>query len=368
MTSLQETSLQVLLNNQDSSGAFLASPNFTTYKYAWLRDGSFCAYALDLWGESDRAAFFYQWVFAVLEKYQNKINYAIWCYRKGVELTAEQYFHSRFTIKGEEIPGHWGHHQLDGLGTWLWACCNHFRQQGKNPDKKQHEMLVLVRNYLITFWQKPCSDCWEEHEDQVHTYSLAAVSAGLEGLGQLLCDEIASSAARKIRKFILASAIDEGHLVKSLNNPSIDANLIALATPFQTISYQSPVMQKTLHLIIKQLASQEGGLKRYATDTYFGGGEWILLSAWLGWAACEAGDNHTARKQLNWIESQADIRGFLPEQVPHHLNSAKFYKHWVERWGPIASPLLWSHAQYLILFEALKRSCPTNDQPSVYKP
>ena len=32
-------SLEVLKHGQDSSGAFVASPSFPTYRYAWLRDG-----------------------------------------------------------------------------------------------------------------------------------------------------------------------------------------------------------------------------------------------------------------------------------------------------------------------------------------
>ena len=358
MTSLQETSLQVILDNQSSSGAFLASPNFSMYRYAWLRDGSFCAYALELWKKAHQAALFHQWVFTVIDKYQSKIKHAIDCNRLGLELPPDQYFHSRFSLEGDEIPGHWGHHQLDGLGTWLWACCGHFLNQNQKPDMRQRELLALARDYLCVLWRQPCSDCWEEHEDQIHTYSLAAIAAGLEAMGQLLDDTIAASTASFIREFILASAVEDGHLVKSIRNPEIDANLIALATPYQVLAYESPTMQKTLQRIHEQLANQAGGLRRYATDTYYGGGEWILLSAWLGWAACEAGDFRTARKQLAWIEDQADAYGFLPEQVPQNLNATEKYQEWLKQWGPIASPLLWSHAQFLILLDAMKRAAP----------
>ena len=356
MSSLQETSLQVILDNQSSSGAFLASPNFPTYRYAWLRDGSFCAYALDLWGGTDRAANFHEWVFAVLERYRDKMQYVLEANRQGVELPAGQYFHSRFTLAGEEIPGHWGHHQLDGLGTWLWACCRHFQAQGKVPQARQRQSLTLARDYLLALWRQPCSDCWEEHEEQMHTYSLAAVAAGLEALGELLEDPFATRGAVKIRQFFLAAAVEDGRLVKSLGNPEVDANLIALATPFGSLSYQSPIMQKTLERIRKQLAGPEGGLKRYAADTYYGGGEWVLLAAWLGWAACEAGDAQTARRQLAWVQAQADPHGYLPEQVSRHLNAPEYYEEWVARWGAVASPLLWSHAQYLILLKAVERS------------
>ncbi|MEJ2710734.1 MAG: glycoside hydrolase family 15 protein [Anaerolineales bacterium] len=362
MSALQETSLQVILDNQSSSGAFLASPNFPTYRYAWLRDGSFCAYALDLWGQNQRADNFHAWVFAVLERYRDKLQHVLECQRQGIALPAGQYFHSRFTIEGEEIPGNWGHHQLDGLGTWLWACCRHFQAQGKVPQAKQRRSLTLARDYLLALWRQPCSDCWEEHEDQMHTYSLAAVAAGLEALGELLEDALAARAAIQIRQFILASAVEGGRLVKSLGNPQVDANLIALATPFRVAAYHSPIMQKTLERIRSQLASPEGGLKRYASDTYYGGGEWVLLAAWLGWAACEAGDRQTAGRQLAWVAAQADAHGYLPEQVSRHLNAPAYYDEWVARWGAVASPLLWSHAQYLILLKAVERSAAAGSQ------
>jgi len=40
--------------------------------------------------------------------------------------------------------------------------------------------------------------------------------------------------------------------------------------------------------------------------------------------------------------------------VPHHLNDESFFEPWRKQWGEIAQPLLWSHANYLILYEALR--------------
>jgi len=39
---------------------------------------------------------------------------------------------------------------------------------------------------------------------------------------------------------------------------------------------------------------QGGGVHRYATDTYYGGGEWVLLTAWLGWYYTKIGANEKA--------------------------------------------------------------------------
>ena len=42
---LVATSIRTMLANQGSNGAFVASPDFAQYRYCWLRDGSFVAYA-----------------------------------------------------------------------------------------------------------------------------------------------------------------------------------------------------------------------------------------------------------------------------------------------------------------------------------
>jgi hypothetical protein len=56
------------------------------------------------------------------------------------------------------------------------------------------------------------------------------------------------------------------------------------------------------------------------------------------------------------MESQSDAQDYLPEQVPASLIDSAFYTPWVERWGEIAKTLLWSHAKYLILYNALNPS------------
>jgi len=51
MVNLAQRSIDIILQNQASSGAYLASPNFPNYRFCWFRDGSFTAYAMDLIGE-----------------------------------------------------------------------------------------------------------------------------------------------------------------------------------------------------------------------------------------------------------------------------------------------------------------------------
>ncbi|MBL8157145.1 MAG: glycoside hydrolase family 15, partial [Anaerolineae bacterium] len=43
-----------------------------------------------------------------------------------------------------------------------------------------------------------------------------------------------------------------------------------------------------------------------------------------------------------------------PEQVGSHVLAPQVVDYWVNRWGTSASPLLWSHAMYLLLTSMLR--------------
>ncbi len=75
----------------------------------------------------------------------------------------------------------------------------------------------------------------------------------------------------------------------------------------------------------------------------------MLLAALLGWHYLASARRAEAVDQLQWVASQADAESRLPEQVSDHLLAPEHYQPWVDRWGPPAKPLLWSHAMYLTL-------------------
>ena len=117
-------------------------------------------------------------------------------------------------------------------------------------------------------------------------------------------------------------------------------------------------MVGTIGAVREQLQGPNGGVHRYAADSYYGGGLWILLTAGLGEVLVAQGDISGATQILRWIESHASPEGNLPEQVPCHLNVPELYAPWEKRWGPVASPLLWSHAAYL----RLRRACSSFEE------
>ncbi len=353
MNLLYQRSLQFLMDNQAKTGAIIACPDFETYRYAWFRDGSFCAHALAQAGLIENAARFHQWASRVVLRYQKKIEMCIQAVRENTLPDAEMCFHSRFTTQGEEVPGHWGHHQLDGLGTWLWSM-KEFQQisSEKTLPVEWQQAAVLVKDYLMAMWSFPCSDSWEENETLLHTYTLGAVYGGLMGYAAMLDDAETAQAAARIRDYIYQHCVYQGAFMKSIGLPEVDANLIGLYIPYRVVEWENPIFQETLQKIIADLATPIG-LHRYRKDVYYGGGEWILLTAWLGWAYAQAGEYEKARTIAGWVEAQAEPDGALAEQVPHAIYDPVGYEYWCKRWGPIASPLLWTHAKYILLVKSL---------------
>jgi GH15 family glucan-1,4-alpha-glucosidase len=141
--------------------------------------------------------------------------------------------------------------------------------------------------------------------------------------------------------------------VKYIGSNFVDGSLLGLAVPYNVILPNDPLMKATVQKIEITL-QHGGGVHRYPKDTFYGGGEWILLTTWLGWYYALSGEKNKAVRVKQWVEAQADQINELPEQVPSTLIDASYYEPWKKRWGEIAKPLLWSHAMYIVLYEELK--------------
>jgi GH15 family glucan-1,4-alpha-glucosidase len=104
---------------------------------------------------------------------------------------------------------------------------------------------------------------------------------------------------------------------------------------------------------------------RYLADTFYGGGQWPVLSAAYGMACLargEPGDDERARLSAAWIESQRQFGRGLPEQSADHALHPGYVSEWRARWGPVARPLTWSHAMAFMLRNALEQDQPDSTE------
>jgi len=352
MTDLYQRSIDIILSNQAPTGAYVACPNFPTYHYCWFRDGAFSAYAMDRVGEYTSAARFHGWAAAAINARGHVVERATARAYNREPLGKADILHTRYTVDGGDDTGkeEWPNFQLDGFGTWLWALREHQQLSGADLPDDWRSAARLAADYVAALWPRPCYDCWEEFSDRVHPHTLAAVYGGLRAHAELdHADHTASLQA--IQRFLFEAAVQEGHFVKFIGSGDVDSSLLGLAVPYGVVALDDPRMRATIEQLEREL-QRGGGLHRYATDTYYGGGEWVLLTAWLGWYYVQMGEHRKAEAALRWVEAQADPEGQFPEQVPVSLNDPAYLKPWQERWGEIASPLLWSHAKYIILRSA----------------
>lgn len=350
--SLADRSLAIIRAGQAPTGAYVASPSFPVYGYCWLRDGAFIADAMSRAGDIESAEAFFGWCARVLEARRERIEALIAWHATGARIPTRDFLHTRFTLDGHESDADWENFQLDGYGTWLWALGEHCRRHDR-PVTPFLEGARLSSDYVTAFAVVPSYDWWEEHPDERHTSTLAAIYAGLRAVGSW--PEVppnrraaANATAAGLVDMVRTDAVRLGHLAKWLGGDAVDASLLAVATPFDMIAVDDPLMVATIKRIERELV-HDGGVHRYSLDTFYGGGEWLLLAALLGWHQLRSGRSDAAWRQLEWMARHASSDGHLPEQVNDHLQSPDLEPVWIERWGPVAAPLLWSHAMFLTL-------------------
>jgi GH15 family glucan-1,4-alpha-glucosidase len=337
---LVESSLALIQANQHPSGAYPASPDYPVYRYSWLRDGAFIADAMSRAGRPDSAERFFRWCAGVIDARRDRIARLVERAARGEEIDAREMLPTRYTLEGGDGTEPWWDFQLDGYGTWLWALAAHAARHGRSLEPYRSAIESTV-DYLVAFADRPCYDWWEEHAEHRHVATLGAVVAGLRAV------HAAKPRVTDLEALIAAEGVADGHLTKWLGNKAVDGSLLACLTPFEVIEPRSPVAEETYQRVRADLL--RGGVYRYLGDTFYGGGEWLILTAWLGWHEARTGRRAEALRRLEWIAAQATPEGYLPEQVSGTAQHPDRIEEWTERWGPVATPLLWSHAMFVTL-------------------
>ena len=152
----------------------------------------------------------------------------------------------------------------------------------------------------------------------------------------------------------MVTPIVNGDMIDYSRSTAIDASLLGVSVPYLLLPVGHPIIEATVSRIESEIHLEGGGVYRYLKDTYYGGGEWLLLACWLGWYYAKRNDYSKAQTLLAWAADQVDADGFMPEQVSANMLEPGYLPGWERQRGTVAKPLLWSHAMYLILYEELK--------------
>ncbi|MDR2620592.1 MAG: glycoside hydrolase family 15 [Propionibacteriaceae bacterium] len=350
--------IEVITTYQNESGAYPACEEFSAYRgYCWLRDGSFIADAMSRQGAVVSATNFHDWCNRAMANLKGQVTELLVKARSGVKPAQSDMLPTRFTFDGEIGGDPWWDFQLDGYGTWLWAVHTHAARHNL-PLEQWKIGIQVAAEYLLEFWDTPCYDWWEEHDECQHNSTLGAIYAGLKACAAsaVLAPELRSRAdttADTIRNTILTRGVASGNYIsKWIGTEAVDASTLSCIVPFGVLALDDQLAGATLERIEQELCVNNG-THRFAADVFYGGGQWPLLSCFLGWNHARAGRRDRARELLNWAISQADENGFVPEQVDQQLLHPAQQAEWIAKWGAVAKPLLWSHAMILTLASEL---------------
>jgi len=346
---LRQQSIRQIIVNQTAEGAIIAGSTFSQYNYSWFRDGAFIAYAMIRIGKLSEAERFISWGSRVLQRNRNKIESLEQKIANGETPKLSDFLGARYTSAGEEDQSDWPNLQIDGYGTWLWCMAEYASSVDlKDLPDEWIESGNLAIKYLRMVWQLPNSDCWEEFPDKLHPSSLACIYGGLKDVSDWFPNEDLLSFAKEVRDFVYSNLSSGGYFPKFIGSDLVDASLLWITLPFGMASPDDPVMLKTVKEIEDNLLD-EGGVKRYSEDTYYGGGQWIIHSCWLAWYYYETGRIEEADGLMDWVVRQQKEDGSLPEQTTDITNEPSMIREWEQRWGTVATPLTWSHAMFLIV-------------------
>ena len=361
-TRLAERSRELLRQHQDPGGAWPAAPSFAPYQFSWFRDGAFIAEGASASGLHDEATRLHGWCSRVLEREAPAVGQVIRLLGEGRQPSDADYLPARYRLDGTRQVDDWWNFQVDGYGTWLWALERHCLRTGLPMDPWVGGIEVAVR-YLVATGTDTCRDWWEENRDRTHVTTLAGVAAGLRAADRMtaLPDAQASAAhavAERCVELIREEGTREGRLVKWLGGHDVDASLLAASALYDVLPLDDPLVVKTVEEVESRLV--DGGVHRYEADTFYGGGQWPVLAALLAWHNARTGAPDRATALLDWVVSTADDDLLLPEQVPPLL-APEVLDEWLERWGPSAHPLLWSHGMFLGALAVYAQSAEADD-------
>ncbi len=343
LRTLYRRSLLVNKLMQDRTyGAIIAAPSIAPdYRYCWLRDGAFVAWAFDVAGYHAEAAHYYRW-----------------CARTQ---TASGLWYQNFYTDGRR---HWPGLQVDQVGTIAWGIHQHYlRTKDRHflsemwPTARRAAEYTLSRldakNGLVFSEQ----DLWEETDGHL-TYTNAACQAGLRAAAAI-ADEVGApstgdvfrQAAERLLAQIRKHLIQEGAFVGALDPKrssrarseySVDVSLLGLVVPFAVVEPISPAMVRTVERIEQATSYPIKGVGRYAHDLFMGGNPWSLSTLWLSLYYVNAGQWPEPHGHLEWCVRHTTPHGFFPEQLDKRTGA------------PVSAvPLAWSHAWFIALMHDL---------------
>lgn len=373
LKTLYERSLLVIRAHTDNRGGIIASSDTDmlhhgrdTYGYVWPRDGALIAHALDVTGYTDATQRFFEFI----AKCQEPQGYLMHKYLTDGSLGSS--WHP--WLQGGEpfLPI-----QEDETATVLVVLWRHYEinRDIEFIETLYNDFIEPAAQFLAAYIEPTTGlpqasfDLWEENYG-TSTYTSASVYGGLMASARFASLLGKDQDARTYQAIAqrLQQAIGD-----MLYNKELKTFVKHVRHTEDGVEYDTTIDMSSIHGIVffdvfdiddervteaiattraaLHVASDSKGYVRYQCDSYYTMQEagspnpWVITTLWVAQylikRASTAADLIEPLEILNWTVSHATESGTLAEQMhPHtreHLST---------------SPLVWSHAEYVLTVDA----------------
>jgi GH15 family glucan-1,4-alpha-glucosidase len=322
----------------DPTGAIVAAPtcglpevpggprNYD-YRYAWVRDSSFCSRAFAELGATREADAFRAFIIRSAAGHADDLQVM---YGVGGERRLEP--HELGTLEGYRGAkpllignGASDQVQLDAYGelvnlTWRW------HRRGHSPGDDDWRFLVSLIDHAATQWQQPDCGIWEWPGGPDHFVHSKALCWSALDRGIRLADECMRRAPTRrwahardeIREAIERWGYEHkrGVFVQAFGRRDLDAALLLLPT-VEFVDWCDERMVRTTAAIREDLDAGEGLLYRYRRDDGLPGdeGAFLACSFWLAECLAQQGEFGEARAVFDRAVATGNDLGLFSEEV-----------------------------------------------------
>lgn len=370
---LYERSLLIMRVHTDNRGGIIASSDTDmlhhgrdTYSYVWPRDGALIAHVFDQVGYHDVARRF----FSFMSSCQEPAGYLMHKYLTDGSLGSS--WHSWLQHGKPELPI-----QEDETASILFLLWRHYEL---SPDIEYIESLYnsfiepaaqFLCDYIEAETGLPHAsfDLWEE-KFGTSTYTSASVYGGLIAathFANLLGKDndartylaVAQRLQKAIRQYLYSE--DLGCFVKQVIHTddgleydmTVDMSSLHGLLLFEVFAFDDEFIVKSVATIEKVLPAtgSSQGYVRYQHDSYYRMHDaetpnpWVITTLWMARYQIERAEKLSALKKvleiLEWTASHAGSGGSLAEQMHPHTRA-----------HTSATPLIWSHAEFVLTVKA----------------
>ncbi len=378
LVTLCRRSLLVMRTHTDNGGAVVASGDSSilqsgrdTYSYCWPRDSAYVVLAFLETGHTTISRSFHKFAQETL----TDDGYLLHKYRTDRSLGSSWH---PWVRDGRAQPPI----QEDETAITLIALGRHYEltHDVEFIEEMYNPYIRRVADFLARYRDKktklplPSHDLWEERVG-AFTYTSSVVYAALTtaaSFAKLLGKEVScrrwGTAAEEVRDGIMrtlvsqdgraAKCIVSSHGEQSLDE-TVDVSSFYGLFRFGVLPPDDPILERVYERTCAALTTDvEGiGIARYDGDRYFAhhdaaSNPWVVTTCWVAEyeiaRAKDLQDLEMPRRRLEWMKRRANEAGLFAEQY-----------HPVTHAPTSVTPLIWSHAQYILTFLAYMKKLDT---------